>query len=90
MVSGYYKVPQYRIMWEEKEDVQNLLVANAMRRARFEQVLRYINFNSNTDAAATFAASGDKCSKVRPILDLVQDTNYILITTSPALTRLMS
>ena len=82
MVSGYYKVPQYRMMWEEKEDVQNLLVANAMRRARFEQVLRYIHFNSNTDAAATFAASGDKCSKVRPILDLFNQRcrKYALLT----------
>ena len=72
MVSGYYKVPQYWMMWEEKDDVQNLLVASSMRRARFEQILRYIHFNSNTESEASFG-DGDKCAKVRPLLDFINE-----------------
>ena len=80
LVSGYYKVPSYRIMWEETEKVHNYMVANAMRKTRFVDLMRYVHFVT-VESGATIR-DPDRCSNVRPILDAFKDRcqKYALLT----------
>ena len=77
MLSGYNKRPRMRMYWEESEDVKCPLVADAMRRNRFLQILRYVHFcdNSQLDEA-------DKCSKVHPLLKMIKERfqKYAILT----------
>ena len=68
-VSGYYKLPSYRMMWEESEDVNNIMISNAMRRNRFIELLRFIHFAPSS----CNIRDEDKCSKVRPLLDHLKE-----------------
>ena len=66
MVSGYNQLPGRKMYWEESPDVHNTIISEAMRRNRFLDLLRYVHFcdNNNLDG-------NDKCSKVRPISNMV-------------------
>ena len=65
--------------WEEASDVQNLLVCDAMPRNRFSHILRYIHFCDNGNLK-----QDDKCSKVRPLLDMCRERfkKFAILTNS--------
>ena len=66
MLSGYNKLPSYRHYWEDKQDTYHPLVAAAMTRNRFQQILRLLHFCDNS----TFnpVETTDKCWKITPII----------------------
>ena len=66
-----------RLYWEESEDAKSPLVADAMRRNRFLQILRYIHFCHDSQLDGSY-----KCSKVRPPLTKIKEKfkQYALIT----------
>ena len=68
IVSGYSCVPRRRMFWENQSDSRNELIANSMRRDKFEEILRYIHAadNNNLD-------SSDKFAKVRPLLNIINE-----------------
>ena len=68
LLSGYHNLPSKRMYWEESTDVRVELVAGAMTRKRFEDILRSIHFcdNDNLD-------NSDKCSKIRPLITMLQE-----------------
>ena len=67
MLTGYARLPSWKMYWEEALDVSHHLVKNSMPRNRFAKILSPIHFcdNSSIDPA-------DKCGKVRPILTMLQ------------------
>ncbi|XP_055623368.1 piggyBac transposable element-derived protein 2-like [Toxorhynchites rutilus septentrionalis] len=68
LVSGYVKVPSKRFYWEAKEDTYNMLIANAMPRNKFEQTMKYLQFNNNL-----LNHGSDKLFKVRPLIEHAND-----------------
>lgn len=44
IVSGYNSVPSRRFFWDSKEYARNLLIYKAVRRDRFEQIMRFVHF----------------------------------------------
>lgn len=48
ILSGYCSVSRQRMYWEEQGDSHNTLIANNMRRNRFDLIMQYIHFNDNT------------------------------------------
>ena len=79
ILSGYNQLPSYKMYWEEASDVQNLLVRDAMPRNRFSHILRYIHFCDNGNFK-----QDDKCSKVRPLLDMCRERckKFAILTNS--------
>ena len=70
MLSGYNKLPGNRMYWQEKEDVHNNLVSHAMRRNRFVDILSVLHLCDNSEIPA---GCNDKCAKIRPIVDMIQE-----------------
>lgn len=68
IVSGYNSLPRRRMYWENESDVRNELIANSMRRDRFEEIFRYFHAadNNNLD-------SNDRYAKVQPFLSLMNE-----------------
>ena len=50
--------------WSVEEDFRVPLVANAMSRNRFDEILRFLHFNDNPNLVKT-----DKMTKLRPLID---------------------
>ena len=77
VLSGYVRLPSYTMYWEEALDVQPRLVKNAMRRNRFQEILCYLHFCDNSSIDTS-----DKCSKVRPLLNMLQERckKYAILT----------
>ena len=46
--SGYHSVPRRKMMWEEKPDCWNKLIAESVRRDEVDAVLRCLHFRDNT------------------------------------------
>ena len=67
MLSGYVTLPSYKMYWEEALDVQHPLVKKAMPRNRFRLILQNLHFCENDSIDAN-----DKCGKVQPILEMMQ------------------
>ena len=63
VLSGYNKLPHRRLYWSSKEDAQNLLVTNSMRRDTFDQIMRCFHFTDN------MKVNTDRFFKVRPIFE---------------------
>ena len=63
VLSGYNKLPHRRLYRSSKEDVQNLLVINLMRRDTFDQIMRCLHFTDN------MKVNTDQFFKVRPIFE---------------------
>lgn len=64
MVSGYNPIKSRRHMWSSSDDLKNVAVHSAIRRNRFEQIMRYIHFADNAkDQDMT-----DKYWKLRPLI----------------------
>ncbi|RZF47290.1 hypothetical protein LSTR_LSTR009781 [Laodelphax striatellus] len=63
ILSGYNTVANKRLYWDENGDTRNELVSNAIRRNRFEQILRFLHVadNNNVDV-------NDKMWKLRPLV----------------------
>ena len=62
MLSGYCKLPSYKMYWEESIDVQQSIVKNAISCNRYREILWYIHFCDNSNINLS-----DKCAKVRPL-----------------------
>ena len=62
LTSGTVPLPRRRMFWEQKPDVHNEAVSNAMTVNRFEEIMRYFHVADNTNLDAQ-----DKMAKVRPI-----------------------
>lgn len=63
LFSGYRRVPSTRMYWEEQPDVSCDLVKDAIRRDRFEKILRYFHLADNTKI------NEDRFFKVRDFFD---------------------
>ena len=66
-LSGYVQLSSYKMYWEEAPDVQHCLVKNAMQRNRFRLILQNLHFCEDNSIDRD-----DKCGKVRPVLDMIQ------------------
>lgn len=64
IVSGYSVLPGKRFYWESVGDMRNSMVAGAMRRDRFFQIMRFIHCADNTKPDES-----DKMWKLRPFMD---------------------
>ena len=67
VVSGYCPLPSRRMFWQEEEDCRNVLVSEAMRRNRFEEILRYLHFANQEEFNKM-----DRYWKLRPLIRLLQ------------------
>lgn len=63
ILSGYHSLSSRRFYWDQKEDMGVPMVKNAMRRNRFEQILRFLHFADNTKINPD-----DKMWKLRPLM----------------------
>ncbi|XP_055458855.1 piggyBac transposable element-derived protein 2 [Psammomys obesus] len=63
ILSGYVSYPRRRMFWETAPDCHHHLVADAIRRDRFELIFSYLHFADNSDLD-----EGDRFAKVRPLL----------------------
>ena len=70
LFSGYHKLPQQNMYWEQSPATGIPLVYNAMTRQKFKTINRYLNLNENAMIDAS-----DKMYKLRPFLDAL-NTNF--------------
>lgn len=61
-LSGYHRLPNRRMYWKNDSDCQVTLVADNVRRNRFEEFLRFLHLTDNSLLDGT-----DRLAKVRPI-----------------------
>lgn len=67
ITSGYNENPTKRHYWDTKSDTRNDMIADSMRRNRFEMILRFLHCENNEKFNPN-----DKLWKIRPIIDLVK------------------
>ena len=73
LLSGYHKEPKEDMYWEVLPDAGLPIVCNAMTRARFRKIKRYIHLCDNSDLDKK-----NKFAKIRPYLLIIDlKTNYI-------------
>lgn len=65
--SGYNSVPSRRSFWDSGEDLKNQMVYKAMRRDRFESIMRFLHCSDNTKLD-----KADKMTKLRPFINLLK------------------
>lgn len=66
LLTGYNTLPRKPMYWSKSADCLNEAVSNAMRRDRFDIIMKYLHFNScDLDA-------GDKYTKIRPLIKHLQ------------------
>ena len=63
ILSGYVRLPSYKMLWEEQLDVQQKLVKESIPRNHFRLILQNLHFCINSELE-----EDDKCAKVRPLL----------------------
>ncbi|KAH8039303.1 hypothetical protein HPB51_005549 [Rhipicephalus microplus] len=66
LLSGYVPVPCRKMLWEISEDCHNELVANSMRRNRFEAIFSYLYVADNNNLP-----QDDRFAKMRPLFKLL-------------------
>ncbi|XP_037116736.1 piggyBac transposable element-derived protein 3-like [Syngnathus acus] len=66
LLSGYHQLPSRRHYWNTDEDLHCALVAGAMSRNRFEEIIRYIHCADNAHLN-----SSDRMTKLRPMMDIL-------------------
>ncbi len=66
LVSGYCCVPRRRLYWQRQPDVYNELIANSMRRDRFDEIMKYFHAADNTNLP-----KNDKYGKVSPLIEIL-------------------
>ena len=64
ILSGYHTLPSRRLYWSMDDDVRVDLVAKAMSRDRFEEILRFLHFTDNQTLNKE-----DKMAKLRPLMN---------------------
>ncbi len=64
LISGYSVARRRRQYWELSDDTRNVLIANSMRRNRFEELIKYLHLSDNM-----LLPEGDRFAKVRPLAD---------------------
>ena len=57
-------------LWDRAHHFHNDLVSHAMRRNRFADILSVLHQCDNSEIPAD---CNDKCAKIRPIVDMIQD-----------------
>ncbi|KAJ8963891.1 hypothetical protein NQ314_005308 [Rhamnusium bicolor] len=68
ILSGYNSLPSKRMYWELREDTQNSLVCNAMRRNRFLQLQRFFHCADNNDMDPN-----DNAWKILPLVNRIRE-----------------
>lgn len=68
LLSGYLDVPRWRMMWEVDSETFNPFVSNAMRRAKFEKIKRFLHCSNNDNLIPN-----DKFAKMRPLMSLLNE-----------------
>ncbi|XP_050024907.2 piggyBac transposable element-derived protein 2-like [Dermacentor andersoni] len=68
LLSGYVPVPRRRMLWENSRDSHNELVANSMRRDRFEAIFTNLHVADNNNLVQE-----DKFTKLRPLFRLLNE-----------------
>uniref|UniRef100_A0A2K6F4D2 PiggyBac transposable element derived 2 n=1 Tax=Propithecus coquereli TaxID=379532 RepID=A0A2K6F4D2_PROCO len=63
ILSGYISYPRRRMFWETSPDSHHHLVADAIRRDRFELIFSYLHFADNNKLDES-----DRFAKVRPLI----------------------
>ncbi|XP_072497055.1 piggyBac transposable element-derived protein 2 [Notamacropus eugenii] len=66
ILSGYISYPRRRMFWETSPDSHHHLVADAIRRDRFELIFSYLHFADNNELDES-----DRFAKVRPLIILM-------------------
>ena len=66
LLSGYHSLPSRRHYWSTDEDLQCALVAGAISRNRFEEIVRYIHCADNAHLNLS-----DRMTKLRPMMDIL-------------------
>ncbi|KAI4455595.1 transposase is4 [Holotrichia oblita] len=66
LLSGYIRLPRWRMLWESKTETYNEVVAKAMRRNRFEQIKKYTHCADNDNLLPN-----DKFAKLRPLINMM-------------------
>lgn len=66
LVSGYVVLPNRKLYWSMEPDVHNELISKAMRRDKFDQIMKCLHFRDNLTMGVPCA---DKMYKVRPLFD---------------------
>ena len=66
VLSGYLAPARRRLFWENATDTHHTLVANAMRRDKFEAIFANFHLANNNCLDDT-----DKFAKVRPLIKLL-------------------
>lgn len=66
LLSGYHPLPYRRLYWKQDPDVHVILVSDAIRRNRFDELMRFIHLADNQGNDGT-----DKMYKVRPVFDML-------------------
>ena len=59
LLSGYCKVPNRRMYWQDRPDTHNKLVANSIRRDQIDAIISCLHFSDNS------IESEDRFKKVR-------------------------
>lgn len=69
IVTGYSGTYNYRNLWSTDDDLRNEMVFNAMRRNRYENILRALHFEKRLRVPTVII---DKMWKLRPLTDLIK------------------
>lgn len=67
-LSGYHTLPQYNMYWCLDDDIHIPFVRETMSRNKFRSIKQFIHFGNNNNLDHT-----DKFTKLRPILDLLNE-----------------
>lgn len=67
ILSGYNSVPNKRLYWENRKDTRHEFICNAIRRNRFEQILRFLHCADNNEMNVN-----DKLWKIRPLVENIR------------------
>ncbi len=68
LVSGYCCVPCRRLYWQRQPDVYNELIADSMRRDRFDEIMKFFRAADNIKLP-----KNDKYGKVSPLMEILND-----------------
>ena len=67
LVSGYSPLPSKALFWSAGDDLRNQAVYNAMRRDRFDTIMKCLHFNDNCKLDVK-----DKYTKLRPLIQYLK------------------
>lgn len=67
IVSGYNTLPSKALYWSSGDDMRNKAVYDAMRRDRFDAIMKCLHFKPNTKLDKE-----DKYTKLRPLINYLQ------------------